>query len=174
MAPAGRRRYQTLTRKFRWAICNDTRAFFACNAVTGEWAKNGTNTVQRRRSGHATETPVRNIEGFKILQGKMVRHTGATSPAGCSSGRERVGHHRFTCQYENGHPLAEVRPTGPCDPDYGNTHTFPSCVHANCAPKGILRGCSAGYFRRPIPSTIVINNMHASTCPRSNWENIFP
>ena len=35
---------------------------FACNAVAGEWAKNGLNTFPRRRGGLTPETPVRKIE----------------------------------------------------------------------------------------------------------------
>lgn len=36
---------------------------FACNAVSGQWEKNGFNTFPRRRGGIAPETPVRKIEG---------------------------------------------------------------------------------------------------------------
>jgi len=36
---------------------------FARNAVAGEWEKNGSNTVNRRRGGLTPETPVRSIEG---------------------------------------------------------------------------------------------------------------
>jgi 4-hydroxy-3-polyprenylbenzoate decarboxylase len=35
---------------------------FACNAVSGEWEKNGLNTFPRRRSGVTPETPVRKVE----------------------------------------------------------------------------------------------------------------
>src|SRR6266446_3572622 len=36
---------------------------FACNAVSGEWEKNGLNTFPRRRGGLTPETPVRKVEG---------------------------------------------------------------------------------------------------------------
>jgi 4-hydroxy-3-polyprenylbenzoate decarboxylase len=36
---------------------------FACNAVSGEWEKNGLNTLPRRRGGLTPETPVRKVEG---------------------------------------------------------------------------------------------------------------
>jgi 4-hydroxy-3-polyprenylbenzoate decarboxylase len=42
---------------------SDAWDIFARNAVTGEWAENGANTVTRRRSGLTPETPVRNVEG---------------------------------------------------------------------------------------------------------------
>jgi UbiD family decarboxylase len=47
---------------------NATWDLFARNAVTGEWEKNGTNTMTRRRGGLTPETPVRNIEGNEKLQ----------------------------------------------------------------------------------------------------------
>ncbi len=42
---------------------SDAWDLFARNAVAGEWAKNGENTVKRRRGGLTPETPVRNVEG---------------------------------------------------------------------------------------------------------------
>jgi len=47
---------------------NATWDLFARNAVAGEWEKNGTNTVTRRRGGLTPETPVRNVEGHEKLQ----------------------------------------------------------------------------------------------------------
>jgi UbiD family decarboxylase len=41
---------------------SDAWDLFARNAVAGEWAKNGENTVKRRRGGLTPETPVRNVE----------------------------------------------------------------------------------------------------------------
>jgi UbiD family decarboxylase len=41
---------------------------FADNAVRGEWAKNGENTLARRRGGLIPETPVRNVESKKPWQ----------------------------------------------------------------------------------------------------------
>ena len=41
----------------------DAWELFARNAVAGEWAKNGDNTVKRRRGGLTPETPVRSVEG---------------------------------------------------------------------------------------------------------------
>ena len=48
---------------------NATWDLFARNAVAGEWEKNGTNTVTRRRGGLTPETPARNVEGHEKLQG---------------------------------------------------------------------------------------------------------
>jgi 4-hydroxy-3-polyprenylbenzoate decarboxylase len=42
---------------------SDAWELFARNAVAGEWAKNGENTVKRRRGGITPETPVRSVEG---------------------------------------------------------------------------------------------------------------
>jgi UbiD family decarboxylase len=42
---------------------NDAWDLFARNAVAGNWAENGANTVTRRRAGLTPETPVRNVEG---------------------------------------------------------------------------------------------------------------
>jgi len=42
---------------------SDAWEHFARNAVAGEWAKNGENTVKRRRGGITPETPVRSVEG---------------------------------------------------------------------------------------------------------------
>ncbi len=42
---------------------SDAWNLFARNAVAGEWAKNGENTVKRRRGGLTPETPVCSVEG---------------------------------------------------------------------------------------------------------------
>ena len=42
---------------------SDAWDLFARNAVAGEWARNGENTVKRRRGGLTPETPVRSVEG---------------------------------------------------------------------------------------------------------------
>jgi len=41
---------------------SETWELYACNAVAGEWQKNGANTLARRRGGLTPETPVRTIE----------------------------------------------------------------------------------------------------------------
>jgi UbiD family decarboxylase len=44
---------------------SDAWDLFARNAVAGEWAENGANTMTRRRGGLTPETPVRNVEGLE-------------------------------------------------------------------------------------------------------------